>query len=154
MHVDSWFHLGVMHLNGLGVKKNLQQALNYFASAAKFGHVLAQYNLAMLHLQNSGTEKCAHTATCAVSSRMYCLPFSCLLYITDCAGVRNRLAHVHSHSDAKADQGRERSRFCRNGCMAALGWLKKVAERGPLAGVLQDALEWVCYLLCKSDTAL
>ncbi len=66
MHVDSWFHLGVMHLNGLGVKKNLQQALNYFASAAKYGHVLAQYNLAMLHLQNSGTEKCAHAATPAL----------------------------------------------------------------------------------------
>ena len=49
-----------------GVKKNLQQALNYFASAAKYGHVLAQYNLAMLHLQNSGTEKCAHAATPAL----------------------------------------------------------------------------------------
>lgn len=67
MHVDSWFHLGVMHLNGLGVKKNLQQALNYFASAAKYGHLLAQYNLAMLHLQNSGPEGCAQTVTSAAS---------------------------------------------------------------------------------------
>ena len=73
MHVDSWFHLGVMHLNGLGVKKNLQQALNYFASAAKYGHVLAQYNLAMLHLQNSGTEKCAHAATPALLYGTACL---------------------------------------------------------------------------------
>ena len=38
--------------------------------------------------------------------------------------------------------------------MAALGLLKKVAERGPLGGVLQDALEWVCDSLCNSDTAL
>ena len=72
MHVDSWFHLGVMHLNGLGVKKNLQQALNYFTSAAKYGHVLAQYNLAMLHLQNSGTEKCARTAILALSCGIAC----------------------------------------------------------------------------------
>ncbi len=67
MHVDSWFHLGVMHLNGLGVKTNMQQALNYFASAAKYGHVLAQYNLAMLHLQNSATDKCAYIMTRVLS---------------------------------------------------------------------------------------
>ena len=35
--------------------------------------------------------------------------------------------------------------------MAALGWLKKVAERGPLAGVLQDALEWVHHLLSANQ---
>lgn len=35
--------------------------------------------------------------------------------------------------------------------MAALGWLKKVAERGPLTGVLQDALEWVRCLLSVSQ---
>ena len=56
-HVDAWFHLGVMHLNGLGVKANMQQALAYLNSAANYGHVLAQYNLAMLHLQNSPTDK-------------------------------------------------------------------------------------------------
>ena len=44
--------------------------------------------------------------------------------------------------------------MCRNGCMAALGWLKKVAERGPLAGVLQDALEWVCFWLGNPDIDL
>jgi TPR repeat protein len=67
MHVDSWFHLGVMHLNVLGVKTNMQQALNYFASASKYGHVLAQYNLAMLHLQSSATEKCATFTALIVS---------------------------------------------------------------------------------------
>ena len=36
--------------------------------------------------------------------------------------------------------------------MVALGLLKKVAERGPMAGVLQDALEWVCFSLCRQDT--
>ena len=42
---------------GLGVKANMQQALAYLNSAANYGHVLAQYNLAMLHLQNSPTDK-------------------------------------------------------------------------------------------------
>lgn len=55
-----------MHLNGLGVNTNMQQALNYFASAAKNGHVLAQYNLAMLHLQNSATEKCVPPISCEI----------------------------------------------------------------------------------------
>ena len=55
--MDAWFHLGVMHLNGLGVKANMQQALAYLNSAANYGHVLAQYNLAMLHLQDSPTDK-------------------------------------------------------------------------------------------------
>jgi hypothetical protein len=32
----------------------------------------------------------------------------------------------------------------RGGCAAALELLKKVAEKGPWAGVLQDALDWVC----------
>jgi TPR repeat protein len=55
--VESWFHLGVMHLNGWGTNINAQQALNYFSMASKLGHVLAQYNLAMLHLQGSAADK-------------------------------------------------------------------------------------------------
>lgn len=148
MHVDSWFHLGVMHLNGLGVKKNLQQALNYFASAAKYGHVLAQYNLAMLHLQNSGTEKCAPPATLALSHGwLASLSLLDLVVILPTASLAlpNRATRITVQRGLLP---------CRNGCMVTLGWLKKVAERGPLAGVLQDALEWVCYLLCRHDLAL
>ena len=62
-----------MHLNGLGVKTNMQQALNYFASAAKYGHVLAQYNLAMLHLQNSATDKCAYITIRILSPSIHLL---------------------------------------------------------------------------------
>jgi TPR repeat protein len=46
-----------MHLNGWGTNINAQQALNYFSMASKLGHVLAQYNLAMLHLQGSAADK-------------------------------------------------------------------------------------------------
>lgn len=56
--MESWFHLGVMHLNGWGTKANAQQALTFFNMASKLGHVLAQYNLAMLHLQGSAADKC------------------------------------------------------------------------------------------------
>lgn len=33
--------------------------------------------------------------------------------------------------------------MCRGGCTAALDLLKKIAERGPWAAVLQDAFDWV-----------
>lgn len=58
-HVESWFHLGLMHLNGWGTRKAPQQALYFFTLAAKMGHTLAQYNLAMLHLQGGAADKCA-----------------------------------------------------------------------------------------------
>lgn len=60
--MESWFHLGVMHLNGWGVQANPTQALYYFSLAAKLGHVLAQYNLAMLHLQGASADKWAPVA--------------------------------------------------------------------------------------------
>ena len=80
-HVDAWFHLGVMHLNGLGVKTNMQQALAYLNSAANYGHVLAQYNLAMLHLQNSPTDKYDATIVQGVSP----LPAASFTNCLDCS---------------------------------------------------------------------
>lgn len=49
-HPEAWFHLGVMHLNGWATKYSQTQALHYFTLASKMGHVLATYNLAMMHL--------------------------------------------------------------------------------------------------------
>ena len=49
-HPEAWFHLGVMHLNGWATKYSQTQALHYFTLASKMGHVLAMYNLAMIHL--------------------------------------------------------------------------------------------------------
>ena len=39
-----------MHLNGWGTARNVQQAQYFFSMAAKVGHTLGTYNLAMLHL--------------------------------------------------------------------------------------------------------
>ena len=44
-----------MYLAGWGEKANRNQATYFWALASKFGHVLAMYNLAMLHL----SEPCA-----------------------------------------------------------------------------------------------
>ena len=51
-HLDAAYQLGVMYLAGWGEKANRNQATYFWALAAKFGHVLAMYNLAMLHLSD------------------------------------------------------------------------------------------------------
>ena len=50
-HTEAWFHLGVMHLNGWGTARNLQQAQYFFSMAAKVGlptgsfvHVTAEHD--------------------------------------------------------------------------------------------------------------
>ena len=40
-----------MHLNGQGVAASVHQAQNFFALAGSLGHLLAQYNLALLLLE-------------------------------------------------------------------------------------------------------
>lgn len=42
----------------------------------------------------------------------------------------------------------------RSGCAAAAELLKKVAERGPWVGVLQDALDWVRAPSCRCQIRL
>jgi len=42
--------MGVMYLNGWGVKPSQRQALDCFTIAAQVGHVLGMYNLAIMHL--------------------------------------------------------------------------------------------------------
>lgn len=75
-YVEAWFHLGVMYLNGWGVKANPQQALDYFRLAAEMGHILAQYNLAMMHLRGAPKDKCAtHLPRKAASGKTCLLPF-------------------------------------------------------------------------------
>jgi TPR repeat protein len=67
-NVEAWFQLGAMHLRGAGgLKASAAQALSFWTLAAKMGHTLAQYDLAMLRLQGADGDKCARAcmhATC------------------------------------------------------------------------------------------
>ena len=49
-HLDAAYQLGVMYLNGWGERASRTQAMYYWTLASNYGHVLAMYNLAMLHL--------------------------------------------------------------------------------------------------------
>ena len=49
-NAEAWFHMGVMYLNGWGVKPSQRQALDCFTVSAQVGHVLGMYNLAIMHL--------------------------------------------------------------------------------------------------------
>lgn len=79
-HVESWFHLGLMHLNGWGTRKAPQQALYFFTLAARMGHALAQYNLAMLHLQGGAADRCAARKVSIVLLGIRVLYLSCTTF--------------------------------------------------------------------------
>lgn len=49
-NAEAWFHMGVMYLNGWGVKPSQRHALDCFTVSAQVGHVLGMYNLAIMHL--------------------------------------------------------------------------------------------------------
>ena len=51
-HADAFFHLGIMHLHGWGVPASLQQAQNHLNMAGSLGHLLAEYNLALILLDS------------------------------------------------------------------------------------------------------
>ncbi|MBF0195503.1 MAG: sel1 repeat family protein [Magnetococcales bacterium] len=46
-------NLGAMYLNGQGVEKNVEKAINWFRLAAEQGLVVAQHNLGTLYLQGA-----------------------------------------------------------------------------------------------------
>lgn len=47
---DTFFYLGLMHLNGWGTRRDTGQAITMWETSSRLGHMLASYNLAMLHL--------------------------------------------------------------------------------------------------------
>eukprot|EP00798_Chlamydomonas_sp_ICE-L_P011120 gene11120-18744_t len=55
-HPESHFFLGIMHMNGWGVRrKSFQHAFSYFSLASHTGHLLSMYNVAMMHLAGKVT---------------------------------------------------------------------------------------------------
>ena len=64
--------MGIMYLNGWGVKPSQRQALDCFTIAAQVGHVLGMYNLAIMHLNG-------RAGLPAVDARLNCPPALALL---------------------------------------------------------------------------
>jgi len=53
-HTISQFFLGVMYNNGIGVKRDLSEALRWYRLAAEQGHTDAQYNLGVAYAKGIG----------------------------------------------------------------------------------------------------
>ena len=64
--------MGVMYLNGWGVKPSHRQALECFTIAAQVGHVLGMYNLAIMHLNG-------RAGLTGVEARLNCPPALALM---------------------------------------------------------------------------
>ena len=71
-NAEAWFHMGVMYMNGWGVKPSHRQALDCFNIAAQVGHVLGMYNLAVMHLNG-------RAGLPGVEARMNCPPALALM---------------------------------------------------------------------------
>ncbi len=54
------YNLGVMHLNGMGVEKNTEKALEYFTKACKRGDVASCTNIGDIHLSSGDPILAAH----------------------------------------------------------------------------------------------
>lgn len=55
-HLDSQFNVALMHENGIGVEKDLKEALAWYRKASLKGSSAAQFNLGVLYENGRGTE--------------------------------------------------------------------------------------------------
>ncbi len=61
---EVYYHIGVIFLKGLSIKKNDKEAAIFFLRAAKLGHLQAQYNIAYMYEKGIGaSEKGKEAAT-------------------------------------------------------------------------------------------
>ena len=121
--------------------------------AAKMGHLLAQYNPAMLHLSDAMNsafvaKALVHTAfiftwaiggSTAVRSPGRCGSSLCRSACSTPFVRRSKSGRWHRPLCSEVQNSESLHR--REGCTAALELLKRVAERGPWAALLQDAAE-------------
>ncbi|EIE24098.1 HCP-like protein [Coccomyxa subellipsoidea C-169] len=121
-HPSGQYGLGYLHLSGYGVPKDAKKAFKYFTSASEQGHVESWFHLGVMHLNGWGTKANAQQA----------LTFFNMASKLGHVLAQYNLAMLHLQGSA-ADKG---------GCTAALELLKKIAERGPWAAVLQEAFDW------------
>lgn len=55
-HIDSQFNLALMHENGIGVDKDMKEAIVWYRKAALQGSAAAQFNLGVLYENGRGTK--------------------------------------------------------------------------------------------------
>ena len=56
-HAGAQYNLGVMYVNGGGLRRDYVEALRWFEKASNEGHAGARYNLGIMHLTGSGVPK-------------------------------------------------------------------------------------------------
>ena len=132
-HPEAWFHLGTVHLNGWGVPISMQQAQAFFAMAAKAGHVMGQYNLAMIYLKNRCCRPLDIRACLVHRQALVCLLVTRKQQACACLAGNSTMG---SSTSMRSCRGRQH-------CEMALERLKDVAEKGPWSVMLQDASDAV-----------
>ena len=58
------YALGVMYLNGEGIRKNHKEAVKWFSKAAEQGHAKAQYGLGLMYYKGEGGIRIISWHTC------------------------------------------------------------------------------------------
>ena len=90
-----------MHQNGWGTKASRTQAVYFWTVASSYGHVLAMYNLAMLHLASPCVlAYCPCTSHFLFTEMTFVLPV--LLLTLPCTTSGSLRAHLHDKAGVSA----------------------------------------------------
>ena len=107
-HAEAQFQLGLMYLNGQGVRHAYDAAACWLREAADHGHALAQRNLAVLYFKGEGVPR-DHAAAVEWLNRAAC---------QGCVSAQMDLARVYLKGDGVQNPA------------AAVAWLQPLAEAG------------------------
>ena len=107
-HADAQYHLGLMYLNGQGVRPAYNAAARWLRESADQGHDLAQRNLAVLYFKGQGVLR-DHAATVEWLNRAA---------VQGCVLAQKDLARVYLKGDGVRDP------------VAAVSWLHHLADGG------------------------
>ena len=107
-HAEAQYHLGLMYLNGRGVRRAYDAGARWLREAADQGHALAQRNLAVLYFKGEGVPR-DHVATVEWLNRSA---------VQGCVSAQMDLARVYLEGDGVQNPA------------AAVTWLQLLAEGG------------------------
>ncbi len=107
-HAEAQYHLGLMYLNGQGVRQAYDAAAHWLRESAEQGHDLAQRNLAVLYFKGQGVPR-DHAATVEWLNRAA---------VQGCVLAQKDLARLYLKGDGVQDP------------VATASWLHHLAEGG------------------------